>query len=81
VTQIIPDHLVEWTIGFGDGPPFGHVYGWQLDPVNEAETDVTNYCDWSNASEEMRSGVKWPVVPVEMLQRSVENLNRIATGS
>jgi hypothetical protein len=29
-------------IGFGDHPPFGHVYGWSLDPVNETETDVTN---------------------------------------
>ena len=81
VTQIIPDHLVEWTIGFGDSPPFGHVYGWLLDPVNESETDVTNYCDWSNASEEMRTGVKWPVVPVTMLEKSVENLDRMATGS
>ncbi len=24
VTQIIPDHLIEWTVGFGDHPPFGH---------------------------------------------------------
>ena len=81
VTQIVPDHLVEWTIGLGDNPPFGHVYGWQLDPVTEAETDVTNYCDWSNASEEMRSGVTWPVVPAAMLEKPVENLNRIATST
>jgi len=81
VTKIIPDHLIEWTIGFGDNPPFGHVYGWLLDPVSEEETEVTNYCDWSNASEEMRSGVTWPVVPVAMLEQSVDNLARIATAS
>jgi hypothetical protein len=81
VTQIIPDHLIEWTVGFGDLPPFGHVYGWRLDPVNEAETDVTNYCDWSDASEEMRSGVTWPVVPVSMLEQSVGNLNRLVTDA
>jgi hypothetical protein len=81
VTQLIPDRLVEWTIGFGDLPPFGHVYGWLLDPVADAATDVTNYCDWSNASEDMRSGVTWPVVPVAMLEKSVENLDRIATNS
>jgi hypothetical protein len=74
------DRLIEWTIGFGDRPPFGHVYGWVLD-VGDAETDVTNYCDWSNASEEMRSGVTWPVVPVAMLEQSVENLDRMATGT
>jgi uncharacterized protein YndB with AHSA1/START domain len=81
VTQIVPGRLIEWTIGFGDLPPFGHVYGWALEPVSETETDVTNYCDWSNASEEMRSGVSWPVVPVSMLEKSVDNLDRIATQS
>ena len=48
VTQIVPDQLVEWTIGGVDQPPLGHVYGWQLDAVSANETDVTNYCDWSN---------------------------------
>ncbi len=81
VTRIIPDRLIEWTIGFGDQPPFGHVYGWTLEPVSGTETEVTNYCDWSNASEEMRSGVSWPVVPVAMLEQSVENLDRTATGT
>ncbi len=81
VTRIIPDRLIEWTIGFGDHPPFGHVYGWLLQPVGEGETEVTNYCDWSNASEEMRSGVTWPVVPVAMLEKSVDNLDRLATSS
>jgi Polyketide cyclase / dehydrase and lipid transport len=80
VTQIEPDRLVEWTVGFGDHAPFGHVYGWALDPVSDTETDVTNYCDWSNATEDMRSGVTWPVVPVTMLGQSVENLDRLATG-
>ena len=77
VTQIIPNRLIEWTVGFGDHPPFGHVYGWELEPVEESQTDVTNYCDWSKADEGMRTGVTWPVVPVTMLQESVENLDRL----
>ncbi len=77
VTQIIPNRLIEWTVGFGDHPPFGHVYGWALDPVDELRTDVTNYCDWSNADDGMRSGVTWPVVPLSMLEQSVENLDRL----
>lgn len=77
VTRITPDRLVEWTVGFGDHPPFGHVYGWRLDPVGEHETDVTNYCDWSDASEQMRTDLTWPVVPVAMLEQSVENLDRL----
>jgi hypothetical protein len=79
VTKIIPDRLFEWTVGGVDQPPVGHVYGWQLEPVSDNETDVTNYCDWTNISEEMRSRRAWPVVPVHMLEKSVENLERIAT--
>jgi len=81
VTQIVPDRLVEWTIGSPDQPPLGHVYGWQLDAVNDRETDVTNYCDWSNITEALRSrGRTWPIVPVEMLEESVAKLERIATA-
>ncbi|MEI8238417.1 MAG: polyketide cyclase [Actinomycetota bacterium] len=80
VTQIVPDRLIEWTIGAPDQPPLGHVYGWQLDPVSDHETDVTNYCDWTNITDELRSrGRTWPIVPVEMLEQSVAKLERIAT--
>lgn len=80
VTQIVPDQLFEWSIGAIDRPPVGHVYGWQLDAVSDTETDVTNYCDWSGISDEARSRRSWPVVPVHMLEQSVEKLERIATG-
>jgi len=81
VTQLIPDRLIEWGVGSVDRPLFGHVYGWQIEPISDDECDVTNYCDWTGISQEMRSRREWPVVPVEMLERSVENLQRIATSS
>ncbi len=78
VTQVEPDRLIEWTIGPLDQPPFGHVYGWQLDPVSDSETDVTNYCDWSNIIDSLRaSGRTWPIVPVEMLEESLDKLERV----
>jgi hypothetical protein len=81
VTQYVPDRLFEWGIGGKEGPPLGHVYGWQLDPVSDNETDVTNYCDWGNIPESLRSSTegRWPIVPVHMLEQSVDNLERIAT--
>jgi hypothetical protein len=79
VTQIVPDRLVEWTVGGVDRPPVGHVYGWQLDPVSDTETEVTNYCDWTGISDAMRARREWPIVPVHMLERSVDNLARLAT--
>jgi hypothetical protein len=80
VTRIEPDRLVEWTIGAPGQPPLGHVYGWQLDPVDEGHTDVTNYCDWSNIVEQLRAaGRTWPIVPVSMLEATVARLDRIVT--
>ena len=80
VTQFVPDRLFEWGIGGMDRPPLGHVYGWQLEPVDDNQTDVTNYCDWTDIPEEMRSARSWPIVPVHMLEQSVANLERIATS-
>lgn len=78
ITRLEPDRLVEWTIGAPDQPPLGHVYGWQLDPVDDQHTDVTNYCDWTNIVESLRaSGRTWPIVPVEMLEETLAKLERI----
>jgi hypothetical protein len=82
VTRLEPDRLVEWTVGAVDKPPLGHVYGWQLDPVDAEHTDVTNYCDWTDIVDALRaSGRTWPIVPVSMLEQSVANLERIVTGA
>ena len=79
VTQLIPDRLIEWTVRAVGKPPAGHVYGWQIEPLTDGECLVTLYCDWTNISDELRARFRWPVVPVDRLQRSVENLERIAT--
>ena len=80
VTQVVPERLVEWTIGGIDQPPLGHVYGWVLEPVDDATTDVTNYCDWTNITPELRARrPDWPIVPVSMLEESVGALERLVT--
>jgi uncharacterized protein YndB with AHSA1/START domain len=81
VTQIEPDRLVEWTIGGIDQPPLGHVYGWQLTPVSDTETEVTNYCDWTNIVQALRdAGRTWPIVPVAMLEESLTKLEQLVTA-
>ena len=79
VTQLIPDRLIEWTVRAVGKPPAGHVYGWQIEPLTDGECLVSNYCDWTNISEELRARFRWPVVPVDRLENSVENLDRLAT--
>jgi Polyketide cyclase / dehydrase and lipid transport len=80
VTQLIPDRLVEWTVRAVGKPPAGHVYGWQIEPLTDGECLVSNYCDWTNISDELRARFRWPVVPADRLQRSVDNLALLATG-
>jgi Polyketide cyclase / dehydrase and lipid transport len=79
VTQLIPDRLIEWTVGAVGKPPAGHVYGWQIEPLTDGECLVSNYCDWTNIGDELRAKFRWPVVPVDRLENSVDNLDRLAT--
>jgi hypothetical protein len=80
VTSIVEDTALEWNVGGVDQPPFGHVYGYELRAAGPEATEVTLYCDWTG----VRAGSirdRFPIVPVHMLEKSLENLERIVTGS
>jgi hypothetical protein len=79
VTRITPDAEVEWSIGGVGMDPLGHVYGFVLEAVDDGETEVIHYCDWSGVPAEMRSVLTFPVVPVHMLEQTLENLDSLAT--
>lgn len=79
VTRFEDNRVFEWAIGVRDRGNVGHVYGWELEPVGDHATDVTNYCDWTDLPETMLNSRPWPVVPVEMLEQSVANLEQLAT--
>jgi len=72
VTRIVPDQLLEWSVGLPEHGPFGHVYGWQITAVSPGETTVTNYCEWPDIPEFARP--HFPIVPLAMLEKSVDNL-------
>src|SRR5918997_284356 len=46
ITRFEPDREIAWTIIGQLEPQIGHVYGYRLEPVDEA-TLVTSYYDWS----------------------------------
>lgn len=81
VTKFEPDSAFEWNVGAPGGPPFGHVYGYELSSVGDGTTEVTLYCDWTDVPQAFQEAAEWPIVPVEMLERSLENLERISAGS
>jgi hypothetical protein len=72
VTRIVPDALLEWNVGVPDQGPYGHVYGWEIAAVGPGATAVTNYCEWADIPDKARP--HFPIVPLAMLEKSVENL-------
>ena len=80
VTKFVPDTTLEWNVGGVDQPPFGHVYGYELESTEPGVTDVTLYCDWTGVRAS-RIRDRFPIVPVHMLEKSLDNLERIVTAS
>ena len=83
VTSFEQDRELAWAPGRAGKKPFGHIYGIRLTPVSDHETEVLHYCDWSGIQEKFKAhgqGI-WPVVPVDMLVKTLENLDRVAMGS
>jgi hypothetical protein len=81
VTRIASGECLEWSVGSPDGRMLGHVYGYLLTPVGTDETDVTCYCDWSAVPPAAKARTRWPVVPVDRMERTLENLDRLVTGA
>ena len=79
VTRFVPNAVFEWNVGGVDQPPFGHVYGYELEAADAHHTDVTLYCDWSGVRPG-RIRDLFPIVPVHMLEKSLDNLERIVTS-
>jgi hypothetical protein len=79
VTRIEPDRQLEWAPGLLGSDPFGHVYGYLLEPAGDSATDVTSYCDWTGVPEKWKAATTWPIVPLRMLEESLVNLDRLVT--
>jgi hypothetical protein len=79
ITGFEPDALVEWSIMTPKGKPYGHVYGYRLEPAGDGESIVTSYCDWSGLPEHRKDPSRWPVVPLAMMVQSLDKLEAIVT--
>ncbi len=73
VTKFVPDQLIEWSVA-AHGRSIGHVYGYELEPLDEHTTQVTNYCDWTNLDPAIRPLVTFPIVPASMLEQTLARL-------
>ena len=57
-----------WTILGQIRPQIGHVYGYTLEPVEDA---VTSYYDWSNIAPEWREAGIFPVISETALRATL----------
>ncbi|SHN46716.1 SRPBCC family protein [Cryptosporangium aurantiacum] len=77
VVAFTPEAAIAWQPGEVDGRPLGHTYGYTLTPVGTDTTEVTSYCDWSGVHPKILTILSWPVVPLSMLETSLDNLQRL----
>ncbi|HEY1574610.1 MAG TPA: SRPBCC family protein [Pseudonocardiaceae bacterium] len=80
ITRYEPDAHIEWTVTSPRiDPPIGHVYGYQLKPV-EGGTAVTSYYDWSAINDERRARNIFPVISEGALRATLGILARNVEG-
>ena len=75
ITEFEPDKTIAWTIEGQIKPPIGHVYGYQLEPVEEG-TLVTSFYDWSNIDPTWREANVFPVISEGALRATLGILDR-----
>ncbi len=80
ITALVPDREIAWTILGVVRPALGHVYGYQLAPI-DGGTLVTSYYDWSSVDPAIKDAGIFPVIPEGALRASLGILARtVAPG-
>ena len=78
VTTFVEDREIAWTVAGVVRPSIGHVYGYALEPIDDA-TLVTSYYDWSGISAEWHERGIFPVISESVLRATLGILDRTVT--
>jgi len=80
VVEFEEGRLIAWHPSEPGAPPPGHLWRWQLEPIDDANTRVTHTYDWSALTDELR--FFWDrATTTEKLQASLERLASLAERS
>jgi hypothetical protein len=77
ISRLEPDRAIAWTIEGVMDPPIGHVYGYELEPI-DGGTLVTSYYDWSNIHEAYKDANIFPIISETGLRAPLGILARVA---
>jgi hypothetical protein len=77
IKQFERDRLIAWTILGQLRPQIGHIYGYRLEPSDDAAaTVVTSFYDWSNIDPKWRDAGIFPVISEGALRATLGILDR-----
>jgi hypothetical protein len=77
IREFEQDRLISWTILGRLRPQIGHIYGYQLQPADDAAaTVVTSFYDWSNIDPQYRDAGIFPVLSEGVLRATLGILDR-----
>jgi len=80
VVEFEEGRLIAWRPSEPGAPQPGHLWRWQLEPIDDANTRVTHTYDWSALTDELRL-VRARATTTEKLQASLERLASLAERS
>jgi hypothetical protein len=80
ITRYEQDRAIAWTIVGQMKPQIGHVYGYELEPV-EGGTMVTSYYDWSNIDPVWKEADIFPVISETAVRATLGILERTLARS
>jgi len=69
------DREIAWSIHGLIDPPIGHIYGYRLEPTDDA-TMVTSYYDWSNIHQQWREANIFPIISELAIRATLGILDR-----
>jgi hypothetical protein len=77
IKEYEPDRLISWTVLGQLRPQIGHIYGFQLEPAEDAAaTVVTSFYDWSTIDPKWRDAGIFPVLSEGALRATLGILDR-----
>jgi uncharacterized protein YndB with AHSA1/START domain len=79
VVEFEEGRLIAWKPAEVDGEPFGHLWRWELEPLDGSTTRVTHTYDWSRLTDEGRFA-RARATTADKLQASIDRLAALAEG-
>jgi uncharacterized protein YndB with AHSA1/START domain len=80
VVEFVEGRLIAWMPAEPGGKPLGHLWRWQLTPLDSGGTLVTHTYDWTQLTDENRfAQARWTTS--ERLQASIDRLAAVAESA